>query len=539
MAQERAKAATSTQQIVARTGRARTAALVACVLISGGAVMVYEFLAVRFLARFFGSSLDVWAAVIAVLLVALSLGYALGGLLADRFGATRPIAVVLMLAGVTGGFMEAIAVRVGERLLETDAAVMWHPYIAAALASFVPIAALGAVLPQAIGLRAARTGRLGAAAGWMAALSTVGSILGVMLTVHVLLPRIGVRETLYGTSGVLLVTGLALFVCDLRRASAGALIVLLAPLSAGAQVIFEDYSAYHHILVEDVANKRILRFDDAEQSTMLLADVYAGGFEYTEFFHVPVLLDPTITSVLFVGLGGGTGPKVFLRDYPHMRVEVVEIDPMVVEVARDFFSLPSDPRLQVVTRDGRVHLQRGRRTYGAIIMDAYASGRYGAYLPPHLVTREFFDLAWQRLENGGSLVYNVVGAFPGDSQDLVQGIYATLGMTFQAVYAFGARTSVNTVFVAQKIDPRGLRQDGTRDGRGWPQDPWLRHPLSAGELAGLARTLMDGGLVKSPQFDRRVTQFSGIQGVAAAGPVYTDNYAPVDIATGRRRGLRR
>ena len=112
-------------------------------------------------------------------------------------------------------------------------------------------------------------------------------------------------------------------------------------------------------------------------------------------------------------------------------------------------------------------------------------------------------------------------------------------MTFQAVYAFGARTSGNTVFVAQKIDPSGLREDGTRDGRGWPEDPWLRHPLSADELGALARTLMDGGFLRRPQFDRRVTQFSGIQGVAVVGPIYTDNYAPVDIATGRRSRLRR
>lgn len=517
----------------------RAAALGFCVLFSGAAVMIYEFIAVRILARFFGSSLDVWASVIAVLLAGLSVGYAIGGLLADKYGTVRPIGVVLVLAGATGIFMEQIAVSIGDKLLDVDRALAWHPYIAAALASFVPILALGAVLPQAIRLRAEHTRRLGAAAGWISALSTLGSILGVLLTVHFLLPRVGVREALYGTSALLVLTGLAVLGVSLKRVAPVFLLFCLLQSSAGGQIIYDEYSAYHHILVEDVTGSRLLRFDNAVQSMMSLEDTYAGGFEYTDFFHVPVLFDPTITSVLFIGLGGGTGPKAFLRDYPDMRVEVAEIDPVVVQIARDYFGVPVDPRLRIVARDGRVHLRRSSAGFGAIIVDAYASGPYGSYLPYHLVTQEFFQLAWQKLANGGSLVYNVVGAYQGESDDMVRGVYSTLSTTFQAVYAFGARSSVNTVFVAQKIEPEKLRANGTRDGHGWPQDPWLRHPLSAEELQGLAHSLSASGFLTAPGFDQRVTQFSGVQNTPPSAPVYTDNYAPVDIAAGRRRGVQR
>jgi hypothetical protein len=169
-------------------------------------------------------------------------------------------------------------------------------------------------------------------------------------------------------------------------------------------------------------------------------------------------------------------------------------------------------------------------------MDAYASGPYGAYIPYHLVTQEFFQLAWHRLENGGCLVYNVVGAYGGELDEVVRAVYSTLWTTFQAVYAFEAVSSTNTVFVAQKIGSAGTR---TGEGYAWPQGPWLRHPLSTAELTSLARISLTSGLMKAPSLEQRVTQFSGIQGTTPTGAIYTDNYAPVDIARGRRHNMHR
>lgn len=512
-------------------------ALSIVVVISGASVMMFEFLAVRFLARYFGSSLDVWGSVITVLLAALSGGYAVGGALADRYGTVRPMAWMLLIAGVTGAAMERIAVMAGEHLLHLEAGMLWHPYIAAGMASFMPVFALGTVLPQAIRMRALRTGRVGSAAGWMSGLSTLGSIAGVMLTVHVFLPRIGVRETLYITSGLLVLAGGALGALRFNRVTATAVMIGLSvlPLRADAQIIFDNYSAYHHILVEDVNGRRNLRFDDAWQSTMSLRDIFRGGFEYTDFFHVPLVLDPSMSRVLFIGLGGGTGPKAYWRDYPWVQVEVAEIDPQVERVAREFFALPNDPRLQVTIQDGRVYLERSRQFYGAILMDAYASGPYGAYLPCHLVTEEFFAIAKRHLVNGGCLVYNVIGVYGGDHDDQVRGIYSTLSRSFDVVYAFDAWSSGNTVFVAQHIDPASRDVGGTKELRNWPNGPWMRHPLDSAAWADLARRVVELGAIKFEGLTARVTQFSKIYGTPVEGPFYTDNYAPVDIAPGRRR----
>jgi spermidine synthase len=150
-----------------------------------------------------------------------------------------------------------------------------------------------------------------------------------------------------------------------RRAASLGIVALLASM-AHADVIYENYTAYHHILVKDNPDRRILYFDSDAQTAMSLKDPNAGGFEYTQFFHTAMLLDPSIENVLFVGLGGGTGPKSFLANYPKVNIDVAEIDPEVVKVAQKYFHVPEDPRLHIVASDGRTYLQRSRKTYGAV-----------------------------------------------------------------------------------------------------------------------------------------------------------------------------
>ena len=515
---------------------AASLALACIVFISGGAVMIYEFLAVRILQRFVGGTLDVWGAEISICLAGLALGYTLGGFVADRYRAWFPLGVVLIIAGATAVFMEPLAFMVDRYLPKSGEMVQWwEPLFYAGVCTFVPLLALGTVMPQAIRLAVRSMERVGSGAGWVATISTTGSICGALLAAMTFIPW-GVRESIYATSAVLVLTGLTILVAtgvsaSRRAAKAAALIGLLSLSSAGAETIYENYSAYHHILVRDEGHSRKLLFDDSPQTTMDLRDPYAGGFEYTEFFHLSMVLDPTISDVLFVGLGGGTGPKTFLRHYPKLQIDVVEIDPDVVKVAQRFFDVPEDPRLRIVTTDGRTFLQRTRNTYGAIVMDAYGSGPSGAYLPYHLATIEFFRVAYDHVVNGGCLVYNIMGTYGGHNDDIVRGVLATLEQVFQQVYVFEAESSYNTVFVAQKIVESALAENRTRDGTPWPKGPWLAHPT---DFEQLVKTLSQEGHYLPANFERRLRQVSDAQGAPRTGTVYTDNNAPVDLAPDRR-----
>ncbi len=187
--------------------------LACIVFISGGAVMIYEFLAVRILQRFVGGTLDVWGAEISICLAGLALGYSLGGYIADRYRAWLPLGIVLVIAGGTAVFMEPLAFLVDRNLPKSGEMVAWwEPLFYAGVCTFIPLLALGTVMPQAIRLAVRSMDRVGSGAGWVATISTTGSICGALLAAMAFIPW-GVRESIYATSAMLVATGLVIVVC--------------------------------------------------------------------------------------------------------------------------------------------------------------------------------------------------------------------------------------------------------------------------------------------------------------------------------------
>jgi spermidine synthase len=120
------------------------------------------------------------------------------------------------------------------------------------------------------------------------------------------------------------------------------------------------------------------------------------------------------------------------RDYPQMTIDTVEIDPVVVDVAREYFELPDDDRLRVEVEDGRRYVQSTDETYDIIIVDAY----YADALPFHLTTEEFFREAKARLNPGGVVVYNVISSVEGGRSDLFRSMYRTADAVFDDIWAF-------------------------------------------------------------------------------------------------------
>ena len=508
--------------------------------IAGAAVMLYELVAVRILQRDFGGTMDVWASEIAVCLEALAVGYALGGRIADRVPSLRAIGICLALGGALGFTIEPLARWAGSGLLESAISLRVQPLMAAGACTALPILLLGAVLPISIRLRTGSLERVGRSVGDVATVSTLGSIVGVLAPAMYLFHEWGVREVLWLGAGVTTVTGIIVAVLPARRWALTAIVLAAAsPAFAQPVVHLDTYSAYHHIRVVDNGGVRSLMFDDFPQSLMRVGDPYAGGFEYTDFFHVPLVFRPSKDPVLFIGLGGGTGPKSFLR-YDGVRIDVAEIDPAVVKVARTYFAVPEDPRLKIQVGDGRAVLRRARAgAYSAVIMDAYATGPTGAYLPYHLATEEFFQIAREKLRNGGSLVFNAIGLHGNDPNDVLRHLLVTMESVFECVYVFQARSSLNTVFVAVKAlpaedSPAGSAVEGT-EAPAWPYGaPFLNHPVSGREMAGMASHLRSIGVVLPVGLEQRLTQVSALQSAPRTGEILTDNYAPVDISAGSR-----
>lgn len=292
----------------------------------------------------------------------------------------------------------------------------------------------------------------------------------------------------------------------LKQAVAAA-VVVVSGLDLRATVVFEAYSPYHQVQVIDEQGVRMLSFNGTRETRMSLADPLRGHFEYTEYFHTPLVWNRNLRRVLMLGLGGGSTARAYQHYYTNVTVDAVEIDPVVVRVAKDFFQVRETPRLKIHTQDGRVFLNRTSERYDAILMDAYTWTRYGSSIPPHLTTKEFFELANGRLSTNGVLAYNVIGNVNASRADIVGAIYRTLLEVFPQVYLFPAETSLNVVLVATKsravYDPARVQREGAE--------------------------LIRAGKIKLPGFAARLRVFQNTPPRSAgSSPVLTDDRAPVE-----------
>jgi spermidine synthase len=438
------------------------------VFICGAALMALELVAARVLAPALGNSIFVWGSVISVVMLALSLGYWAGGQLADRVSAARALPPLIAGAGLLTVLAPAIAVMalpwaaaLGPRLgsLAASAAVF-----------FLPALLLATVSPLAVRLVAADgLERIGRSAGSLYAISTAGSIVGTLATSFWLIPALSL-------SPLIVAIGFSLFGCSLaalalprlarsgpERAKAdrgagsgpvtppvaaalaivltgaiagGFVLARVAPVSAtnesGERVLFRADTQYHRITVTEAGNVRHLRFDATNQSAIDLTDGYRSTIAYPNYFDLALAVKPDAKSVLVLGMGGGAFTKRWWRDYPGMTVDSVEIDPVVVDVARRYFGLPDDPRLGVFTADARRYVQTTDKKYDVVIVDAY----YAESLPFHLTTTEFLQEVKSRMAPDGVLAYNVISPVSGPTSKLFRTTYRTAGGVWDHLWAF-------------------------------------------------------------------------------------------------------
>lgn len=284
-------------------------------------------------------------------------------------------------------------------------------------------------------------------------------------------------------------------------------VVVLTTAGVVAGDLLEKTTAYHHIRVVEKDGIRTLCFDNAEQSRMSIRQPLTGHFEYVDYFHMPWLWNDRITNVLMIGLGGGSVQRLWQAWHPSVNIDTAEIDPMVHQVARDYFQLRETDQFKVHIADGRQFLKRSTTRYDVVILDAYGRNRYGSYIPSHLVTKEFFELVRDHLTTNGVVAYNVIGSLQGVRSDLIGAMCRTMKSVFPHIYFFPAKESLNVVVIA------------TRSNRP------MTFALAQQSLAELAnrRRGMPGSMAT------RIGAFrSAAPPAAATSPILTDDHAPVE-----------
>ncbi len=435
------------------------------VFISGALVMVYEVTGSRILAPYVGTSIIVWTSIIGIILGSLSIGYYLGGRLADARPHVGGLAFLLFVAAlliaVTAIFKEIILQSVGRAGFDIKTTALVASTLLFAPASII----LGMVSPFAVKLKLSALNTSGATVGMLYALSTVGSIVGTFLAGFYFVPTFGVSTILFLLSLTLLLLSFILAPKQLLLAKAVFATIFVGGSIFGdtltSQAAFYDNAidistTYNRVLVrESERDGRPIRemMIGNEHSSAMFLDGNDLVYEYTRFYHLARHFFPDFKSGLVLGGAGYSFPKSFLQTYPDAKLDVVEIDPGLTEIAREYFNLPDDPDLTIHHEDARTFLNTTDKKFDVIFGDAFNS-QYS--IPFHLTTKEAVQKNYDILTDKGVVILNVISAVEGDRGKFLRAEYATYKSIFPHVLVFPVRDNQygdrvqNIILVASK-----------------------------------------------------------------------------------------
>lgn len=459
-------------------------------VVTGATVLSIEVMGSRIIGPFFGVSLYVWTALLAVTLLALAGGYALGGVLADRHGVADTLYGLMMAAALA---VLAIPVLKAPVLAMSMGAGLRAGTLISSSALFgPPLLALGCVSPLLVRLAAPHARNIGRTVGGLYAVSTLGSVAGAVITGYVLIGELAISDILRLCAGaLLLISGIHFLVFRRRLApllTLGALALpapqpshtpLYMPDGTKVELIASREGAYGTVNVVNYSHRGItireMTIDGLVQGAIDL-DNGLPVYEYAYLMqYLPIELHPGGRRALVVGLGAGVIPRWY--ESQGVITDVIDIDPAVEALARRHFGFQLSG--SVFIADGRQFLSQPGPRYDYLLLDVFS----GDVTPAHLLSVEALRKIKSRLEPDGIVAINIIGSLRGRAA-MTSSMLRTISNVFinADVYpAFDpqANSTGNLVVVAYDGPPRRLPPG--LPGR-WPVHP-LARPALRGRLA--------------------------------------------------------
>ncbi len=434
------------------------------VFISGMTTLAAELAAGRLIGNVFGTSNIVWASIIGLILIYLTLGYFIGGKWAD----TNPTAGAMYRVLAWGSFTLGLVPYIAGPVLKAAATafdtlqigILGASFVAVLVLFIVPITLLGTISPYAIRLTVDDTAHAGQTSGQIYAISTLGSFIGTFLPTLITIPAFGTKNTFLIFSMTLLIValiGLARFVKKgqwIKYLWMPIILIALAFLTANlslkgnASLIYETESAYNYIEVDKVNGYTILRLNEGQgQHSIYNPNTLQYNGPWDQFlvspYFYPDRRPSDIKRVAIVGLAAGTTARQMTAVYGNIPIDGYELDPKIVEVGQKYFDM-NMPNLNIIIGDGRLNLEQSEYKYDIIAVDAYRP----PYIPPHMTTQEFFQIAASHLTDDGVLTINSASV-PGDRR-LINGLATTMATIFPSIYTVDIPGSLNTMIFATK-----------------------------------------------------------------------------------------
>jgi spermidine synthase len=444
------------------------------VLLCGGVGMVLELAGSRLLAPFFGNGLFVWTALIGIMLGFMSLGNYLGGRTADKILSRTVLFWVLVGSAASIGVISFI-----EPVVLPALASVGSVRVAAVSSTIVlfgvPCTLLGMVTPYSTRYALTSLAHSGATVGSLFALGTLGSIIGTFVGGFYVIAWVGSHSLIAWLALLPLI--LAVFFMGRRQPrhiaaviSVAALVVLAMTATASPIASFDTgYDRYFVDQGQDPETGRRLLILARDYESMESA-VYADTgepyvFDYYRYYDLALAAasaDEPVGRTLLIGGGTFSYPRHQLQGYPESATDVVEIDPKLVDVAREQFSLTEDARMDIFLEDGRTFLNRVTDTrregarlgaYDVVLIDAFKSANS---IPYPLTTRQSMQMCYDVLDDEGVLVMNMIASPTGAGSRFVAAQLLTIESVFPQADIFAVydvdytETAQNISIIASK-----------------------------------------------------------------------------------------
>jgi spermidine synthase len=249
----------------------------------------------------------------------------------------------------------------------------------------------------------------------------------------------------------------------------------VAPSALAQKLLHSQRSLYREVLVYQDQDERCMCFTRncrvGRQTCMDMRHPERFVMNYPRMMMAALYAKPAPRSVLIIGLGGGTLPRALAEVLPTARIDVVEIDPAVVQVARKYFLFAPSEQTQVIEADGRVFVKRAlreQRHYDLIMLDAFDH----EYIPEHLLTEEFLREVQGLLAPGGVLAANTFSSsrlydHESVTYSAVFGTYFNLKRENRVIIAMqggslpdSSQLEANSMQLANALRPLGISAPG-------------------------------------------------------------------------------